>query len=752
MFEQFEQSPRSSESLHKKDSPIVRGLTLTVAFLVSLIGGALPAQEKANEQATAEPTARLVTVTSPIGDEVLGQIRRTALQLQDTASREGRAGYLILEIQPGSSSFHNCYALADFLTENPLSNVTTVAYIPETVNGFNVLPALACQQIVMGPNASLGDIGYGKAVQADQQTIVRGIIERRRNPRVSVPLANALMDPQVSLVQLQIEPEEGQKETRLATSDEARKLQDEGNVILSTKTVIEPGTSGLLSSAQARNYDILALRTASSRRELIEGLGLSVDALKELTPAAPIKKVVYIELHDVIDEVFKSFAQRQIERAVSSGADLIVFEIDTPGGLLTVCADLSQQISDLSKRKVKTVAYIPREATSGGAILAVACDEIYMKSDAKIGDAIPINLMGKAIVHAEEKILSYELEILRRLAEAKNRPAAVLEAFADKDLEVFEATNKTTGRKWFLSQHELAAQAEEWIPGPLVPESRKGIAIMVNGARAHQLMISEEPIRDIDELKSRLGISPEMPFRSIGRTWVDSLVFTLNHPAMTGFIFFLAIICIYIELGTMTGFFGILSALAFAIFFWSKVMGGTADMLELALFVVGAACLLIEFFVIPGFGVFGVSGILLVLGSLIMASQTFTGFSFEQDLSRAGQTVGTLTASLILVAIAAAIISQNFHRIPILKEMVLVPPGSRDLDDGAPRLKPELAPEIAVLLGATGNAVTILRPSGKARIDGKLIDVVSDGPFVESGAAVTVVEVSKNRIVVREIT
>lgn len=695
--------------------------------------------------------ARIITINSPVGDDTLGQVRRTILEIQDLAIRENRHAYVILEIHPGVSPFHNCYALADFLTEKPLTDVTTVAWIPESVSGNNVLVALACQEIVLAPDAMLGDLGMGQALPQDQQNIVKSIVDRRRNARITTSLVQAMMDPQASLVQLTLEPSPGQKEIRLATAEEARQLQNEGKIILESKVICESGTPGLISGSLARERDFLAVRTAESRRELIEGYGLTLESLKELAPAEAITKVAYIQLHDVIDEVFESFAQRQIERAVQSGVQMIVFEIDSPGGLLSVCADLSQTIAHLSERQIKTVAYIPREAISGGAILAVACDEIYMAPAAKIGDAIPINLMGPMIVRAEEKVLSIELELLRSLAEQKNRPAAIIEGFADKDLEVFQVTQKNTGRKWFMSATEIAQHGDEWISGPLVPESRAGIAITVNGTRAHQLLIAERPVRDLPELKQRLGIPADLQFRTVGRTWVDSLVFNLNHRAMAGLLFFIAIVCIYIELATMTGFFGILSALAFAIFFWSKVMGGTAGSLELTLFAVGVGCLAVEFFVIPGFGVFGVSGALLVLCALIMASQTFTGLSLEYDLARAGKTFMTFAASLIVMMIVSTILSQNLHRIPFLKEMALTDP-VHEPGPGEPRLKPELSPEQMALLGASGEAVTILRPAGKARIDGKLLDVVSDGPFVEAGRTVEIVHVQKNRIVVREVS
>lgn len=743
-------APRDLECVRDVRGPhLVRGLIAAVlGCVLACCPDPLWGQGAAKER--LDPVSRLVPLTSPLNDETLGLVRRTALELQDIANREGRDAYLILEISPGVSEFHHCYAVAEFLTAEPFNNVKTIAWVPESVSGCNVFVALACHEIVLHPDAELGDMGRGRALPMDQQAIVKGVVAKRRNQKVSEPLAVALMDPAASLLQLTIEGEAGMKETRLATADDARKLREQGTVILETRTISEAGTPVMIDGREARTYDILAVRTAQSRRELVESYGLSLDHLKELAPAQELNKIAYIELHDEIDEVFAAFAQRQIERAVVAGATLIIFEVDSPGGLLWVCQDLSMLISGLSERGIKTVAYIPEQAYSGGAILSVACDEIYMKPGATIGNAIPINMMGGIVVHAEEKVLSGETKLLRDLAQMKDRPPALLEAFADKNLEVFEVTHKTNGRKWYMSADEVHQQAEDWVQGARVPESRPGIALTVDGTRAHELMLAKPPVADREELKARLGLPADYQFRAIGRTWVDSLVFYLNNRFVTGFLLFLAIVCLYIEVATMTGLFGILAAVGFAIFFWSRMLGGTATGLEIALFVLGLGCLAMEIFVIPGFGVFGITGILLVLSSLIMAGQTFTGFSLEYDLMRAGQTFVTLGAAIVAVIVASVFLSQNMHRLPMLKSLVLAPPGNAPETDDAPRLRPDSMAGESPLIGVVGTAVTVLRPSGKARLNGTLVDVVSDGTYIEQGASIEVVQVQRNRIVVRQ--
>ncbi|TWT52308.1 hypothetical protein KOR42_29940 [Thalassoglobus neptunius] len=697
----------------------------------------------------AKPIGRLVTIESPLTDETLGLVRRTGLELQDLAIEEQRPASLILEIKPGISQFHHAYALAEFLTSPAISGVSTIAWVPETISGNNVLVALSCNDIVLHPEASIGDMGRGKSLPDDQQTIVKTIVAKRRNINVNEPLAIALMDPSASLVQLTIDTGNGERETRLVSEATASQLLDDGVIITERKTLKEPGVPYSISGRDAQRQKILASRTADDRRELIDNYGLPIESLRELAPAEEVENVAYIELHDMIDDVFFAFAMRQINQAVSSGAKLIIFEIDSPGGYLWASQDLSKAIADLSKRDIRTIAYIPEEAFSGGAMLAVGCDEIYMKPDATIGNAIPVLMMPGVLVEAEAKLLSGEVKHLRELAEMKNRPAAVIEAFADQNLEVFEVTHKETGRKWYMSDDEIHKANGEWIKGPRITESRPGIAVIVNGNRAHELKIAETPISGPDELKERLGIPLDTKFRVVERSWVDTLVFYLNSSWVTGMLFFLAIVCIYIEMATMTGFFGIIAAAAFGVFFWSRMLGGTATGLEIGTFVLGLCCLGLEVFVIPGFGVFGVSGILMVVGSLVMASNTLTGMGIEYDVERAVISFAPFAASLVGVIIFAMLISRYLPSIPFLKEMVLAPPAAEVFDPHEPRLRPEHSRPHAELVGEVGKAVSVLRPAGKAQIAGRLYDVVSDGPFIEDGSQVSVVEVHGNRIVVR---
>ncbi|MDQ3332418.1 MAG: hypothetical protein M3552_17515, partial [Planctomycetota bacterium] len=627
--------------------------------------------------------------------------------------------------------------------------VRTVAWVPETVDGNNTIVALACNEIVLHPDAELGDIGRGQAVDAADASFVLDLVDKRHNPKVNAAIARGMLDPQVALLRAKI-GEGPNASVKVVTADELKQLRETTTEPITTETVKDAGVPGRFSGSKARRLDLLVTGTAETRQDLAAIYNLPSAALRSDPTAGKAPKVAFIKIDGVIEPILEQFVIRQVDRAVASGADLIIFEIDSPGGLLLSSEQLAFHIADLDPKKVRTVAYIPEQALSGAALISLGCDEIYLRPGARIGDAAPIETRdGQAFERAPEKVLSVLRETLRRLAEQKGRPTAVCEAMADKDLLVYEVTNQKTGRTWYMSDDELHNAADEWTKGPLVHESRNDNLLTVRGERAHELKLAEPPVVDLDELKNRLGVPANVALRPVGRTWVDSLIFLLNRPVIAGALIALGIVLIYLELHFMTGLLGIMSATCFAIFFWSKFLGGTAGWLEVVLFMLGIACIGLEVFVIPGFGVFGVSGGLLLLGALIMASQTFGNFAPGTDVRQMTQTIGVLSGAIIVTVVSAVAMSRFLPHMPFLGSMILAPPGA-EIDHG-PRLRPYEDGETAVV-GKQGRAASSLRPAGKAEIDGEYLDVFSDGVYIEAGTPVEIVRREGNRVIVREIS
>lgn len=692
---------------------------------------------------------QFLTLTSPVTDQAIGAVRRTALALQAQALREGRKAVLVLEITPGQSQFHHVYALADFLTSPGLSDVRTIAWVPETVTGHNVLLALVCESIVMASDARLGDLGRGEALPAEQWAIVQELVVRGRNRLVTPSLAQALSDPAVVLVQLTIEQADGTRERRLATEEEARTLANSGVAVPESRVLKERGAVGLFSGEQARAGGFLVEQLASSRRELADLLQLPLDSLRETPLPAAAERVSLIEIRGAVDSVLSSFLQRQIGRALESDTQIILFEIHSPGGSLEEVRDLAVAIAGLQAHHVRTVAWVPEMATGEAALLALGCDEIYLTPQAKLGAVVQRREFR--LDDSGEQEQAFLLDSLRELAELKGRPPAILLAMADPKLHVFQATNKQTGAVTYLTDEELDQRPDEWLRGPHVPETGRGL-LTVSGLRAQQLMVAEPPVESLEEVYHRLGLPPSVKPLRVERTWVDDLVFLLNRRMVTGILFTVALICIYLELHFMTGFLGLTSVVCFALFFWSRFLGGTAGSLEVVLFLLGLGCLALELFVLPGFGLFGVVGGGLVLASLVMASQTFGHVETGRDLSEATDTLKTISGSIITVIVLAVLLSRYLPRIPLFQEMVLTPPGRVEPHDpDEPRLMPEVASPRAALVGAIGTSVTMLRPAGKARFAGRLLDVTSEGPFIPADRPVEIVQASGNHIVVREI-
>lgn len=744
-------NPQNSRPLAK-----IRCLCVSVALLL----GCALLFSRTGWTADSEPgaakkqnqfTAAFLTLESTINDSVTASVRRTALELQETALKEKREAVLVLELTPGISEFHHVFALSEFLVSDATANLKTICWVPQSVSGTNVCIALACQEIVLHPDATLGDIGRGQALDANAQTIVKSLIAKRRNRRVTEALAVGLMDPTQEIVQITFEPVPGAVEKRLATQAEAQQLRNNGTAIRDSVRIKEAGASWMITANQASEWGVLSARTATTRKELVDAYGLPVESMRERPILKADQKVELIEIHGAIDPMLKSFLHRQIERAIAGGAKIIIFDVDSPGGLTTESMELAYEISAIKDRGVHAVAFIPRKAYSGAAFISLAADDIYMLPEADIGNAGTIAAIGPGgqFEAIPEKVLGPIWETLRELSRRKGRPEGVLLAMGQKDKKVFQVTHKTNGSLTYMTDEEIHEKGDEWIRGPMVRESGQGY-LTLSGRRAHELQVAQPPVKNFEELKEQLGIPANQRLTVMKRTWVDDLVFKLNRPHMMGMLFFLAMVACYLEAKTLTGVFGLVSVICFGLFFWSKVLGGTAGTLEVVLFMLGVGCLLLEFLVLPGFGVFGITGVFLVLASIVMASQTFGHLGpqmsdFDQSLSTL-KIFGGATAGMIVTAVALA---RYLPSIPLFKDMILSPPGESDMV--TPRLRPELMSGAGSLVGLSGVAMTLLRPSGKAQIDGRYVDVISEGEFIPEGTPIQVVESNGKRVVVRKV-
>jgi len=468
----------------------------------------------------------------------------------------------------------------------------------------------------------------------------------------------------------------------------------------------------------------------------------------------PLRSAVIIEMHEDINPLSGALLKRRFEQAVERGADIIILDIDSPGGYLSTTLELVRMLEDA--QQVETVAYIEREAISGAAILALATDRIVMLPRARIGDAGMI-VMGEdsAFRYAPEKARSLLAQQLRDLADKHGRPRALVEAMVDKDLIVTRATRTEDGEVRYLSNRDWDSfdEADEWEQGPVVREAPGNTFFTANGARAVELGVAELVIDNREQLAGAIGAIAPIPV--IQPSSVDTLILILNSPVVTWLLLVVGLIALVIELGAPgVGFGGMLSILCFGLFFWSRFLGGTSGWFEVILFVIGLVFLMLEIFIIPGIGVAGITGGLMVLFSLVMASRRFMMPESARDMSELMTDIGVVLGAFVGFAIGLAVLARYLGELPMISRMALAPVTIDDevavgsLAAGTSTGEPAWQ---RVQVGDLGQTLGPLRPSGKMLIDDEIVDVVSEGDFVAADTPVRVVAAQGRRIVVRSI-
>lgn len=733
-------------------TPFTDRIVLLLAAVVCL-SGPVACRDAIAQEAAQQRIGQFVELPGQVTDRQVTLIRNQLLDLARRSAQEDKEAVMVLKLVPGASTVGNVTDLARVLIDDETSSVKTVAWIQDRIVGSHAIVALACHEIMMSHRSAVGDIGKGKRVPEDEAAFVRRVVAKRRNSRVSPAVAEAMMNPAAGLVRIGISDAGSEPDYRFVSPEELKRLLAAGQEVTSTDRIREPGQPSAFTTEEALRLHFLVSRTAQTDDDVRHAWGLPLASRRKAGPSDKPVTVAVIAIHGEITPVLSEFVVRETRKAVSEGANLLIFDIDSPGGYLISSEEIATAIADLDPVKVTTVAWIQHDAISGAAVCALGCDQIVMSPNAKIGDVgVIAGGADGAFERVPEKLVSPFLETMRTLAEQKDRPVALVQAMVDRNLNVFKVTHRDTGRQTFMTQYEIDAADGEWVKGDIVPESRDEILLTVNGVRAHELQLAEAPCESLEELKLRLGIPDDAALEPRAASWVDTLVFFLNSNVGAFMLVTLAILCIYMEAHLPGGFFGIAAAGLFALYFWSRYLGGTAGSLELVMFVLGMGLLLLEVFVVPGFGVFGISGILLMVGSLVMAGSTFSGMTSGERFQETMGGLGTLAGSLVTVIVVASLLNHFLPSIPLLKHLILTPPGQITEDGLHDRSKAAVVTAAALVgVGDQGIATSTLRPAGKAIFDGNYIDVVSEGAYIEHDTAIEVVRVAGNRAVVRSI-
>ena len=462
------------------------------------------------------------------------------------------------------------------------------------------------------------------------------------------------------------------------------------------------------------------------------------------------KKPVLIEFHGEINGLLTGFFNRAMDKAEAAGADLILLEVNSPGGLKTQSLQMARRLRDC---KAYTIVIVNNEAISGGSLVSLGCDEIQINPDAKFGDSgeITFDTEQWAWRLIEPKIESYLSRDARDLAESKGRNPDLAEAMVDSDHLVY--SKKTDDGKLEFTAVESDEVLKPDAPWELVIETKKGRFLTVSGQRAVELGLAQGNAFSRQQIAEELGI--DLANTNVYRpTMIDHSVHFLNNTWVAGLIILVGLIALWVELSAPgLGIGGLVSGLCALLFFWSHFLGGTAGWLEVTLFVAGVGFVAAELFVIPGFGVAGITGLILMFASVVLASQEFIVPSTATDWNQFFTSILVTTVVGVCFLIAAFFITRNLGNLPLFKGIILDSDLGREvnleteLGEGKASSSPTHA---GVSVGDWGIADSPLRPAGRVKINGRVVDVVSDGSFVDRDASIRVIKIHGNVITVTE--
>ena len=682
---------------------------------------AVPENVSRNRRVSTISVAIRLPITGSRDTAVRAAILR---QLDRLQTLPGQRGNLVLQFdatsdtQSSGSDFGRSLELARFLTDSKLANVKTIAYLPNGAEGHAVLVALACEEIVMAPDAILGPASRnGQRVDDTMRAAYKEIAGRRRT--VPPPLALALVDPSARVARVMTEVG-----NQIVASDRVPTLREEVQV-LSVEDIGPPPLA--LSGRQCREIGVVRLLVTSSG-ELARSL--DIDS-KQLVPDPSLQrgwKASVVSLSGPISSDNITRVRVRLEEAIASKTNFLCLKIDSAGGSPEQSLVLARWLQEINPAEVKTVAYISNQARGDSALIALACHQVVMTETAVLGGE------GAATIDTRQSEAVEEAwqQIMQDGSPLRSLPLAlVLPGY-----EVSRFVQQSTGRSEFFSTRSLRAREDNSMwkkqqdlePGPL----------LVDGFQAEAYGLAEPPVASFSDLIERYGLGEDITLVEPG--WADRLLDALASPGLAWLLLLIGGVGLYIELQTPgLGFGGFIAMVAFIIYFWSQYLNGTSGWLEVMLFLAGIICLAAEIFVVPGIGIFGLGGGLLVIASLVLASQSFVfPVNSYQIQQLQFSLLGILGAGLGVVAFGM-LVRHWLPSTPVFRHVLLAPPK---------QVGPHELETLDHLVGKTGVTTTRLAPAGKAEIDGHVREVSADGMLIESGRTVRITAVHSNHIIV----
>lgn len=730
--------------------------TLMVAAGVLLLW--LPVRaipQAAPDSAEPERVGYVVDVQLPlVGDRdelVKRQVRRIAdanrdaLQRPVVVLRFAVDPIANVDLEAGSgmgsrgSQFERCLSLARFLTSPDAARVRLVAYLPETVEGHAVLPVLACEEILANSTAELGRAAIDEPLDASIEGAYRDVVSRRAT--LPPPVVQAMLDGTAEVYLLEL----ADGGSLVADRAEAAKRREAAEV-LREETIWAGGGLAQFSGQQLRNRRWIA-RTLDDPTELSDALDLS-GALRTSQQLPRDWRPVKLSLSGELS----TSRVNQIIRAVGDAVDkqqvnLLVLEISQTTSNFSNASRLAAYIAGLNAEQVYSLGIVTQSLNGPASLIPVACDEAVLLSAASLGpmiDAPGVDGLGAEGKASDAGRAATARLVLGDLAEATNRPLPLLSALIDPSVIVNEYVHQDSGKRAIFAEWQISNQADsqQWLAKKRVAG---GEPLPNDIALRYRLV---DAIDDTSGLAlSRLGVE-EMP-PELSTPWLDATIQrVLAQGWLPRLLLTIGFFALMIELGNpgiSAG--GLLASLCFLGFFWIEGLNGNVEALEVLLFVGGLIALGIELFVLPGFGLFGIGGLVMLLVSVVLASQTFIWPTTSAQLNEVASNLFWVSCMAMGGMVGLLFMHRQLENSPLLRWVTLEPASADELDELEMR---EAIVHREHLLGQEGITTTRLNPSGKAQFGRDIVAVVGTGKMIGEGIPVRVVEVRGNLILVED--
>ncbi len=453
----------------------------------------------------------------------------------------------------------------------------------------------------------------------------------------------------------------------------------------------------------------------------------------------PNDSLFVIPIEGNIEPSLTVFIRRGIEKAKESDSD-ILFKINTFGGRVDSALQIASLIGSVKDRE--TIAYIPSDpeglgvSWSAGALITFSCQTIYMAEGTSIGAAAPVYMTSEGTQSAEEKTVSAVRVQMASLAEKNGFPKSVALAMVDKDIVLYEVI--VDGKAILKVQEDLLDNDK----GKLICAKGKLLTLSANDMEYYG--ISRGTFKEFKELLHHLDINESNVFQ-YRKTIPDKLVSLITSTTLLSLLVTIGLITLYMAI-TSPGFglLGAIGLICFSVVFLAGELLGTLGSLELLLFLIGVILLILEIFVIPGFGITGISGIIAIFLSIILSQQDFFIPKWEWQWDLLNKNILVVIISALSSTIIIFILMSLFPKIRLFRNLILT---SNNFTENNNKMIKESNP----LIKKHAIVITQLKPVGKIKLDNETYIAQSQGKFIEKGKTVVILESSLARIIVREV-